>query len=146
MITGVGYSGLVKRYSEIRFVRLIEGCDLSKESCRARSFLKAIKRLNPVAKEAPVAVELLSWIYGNFIDPKSVADLQLRASLMIGFFCLRISEIEDLRENDLACQSTEDGNALKGSYTQIQNRPRTERAPTLATTHGEYLTPVFCMH
>ena len=74
--------------------------------------MNAIKRLNPVTKKAPMAVELLKWIYENFIDPNSLADLQHWASLMIGFFfCLRISEIEELRENDLVFQSTQDVNA-----------------------------------
>ena len=89
---------------------------MSKASFRVRSFLKAIKRLNPVTKKAPVTVELLSSIYENFIDPKSVADLQLWASLTIGFFGLRISEIGDLGENDLVSQSTEEGVLLLFVY------------------------------
>ena len=52
-IMGVGYSGLVTRYSAIRFVHLIEGCDLSKASFRVGSLLNAIKRLNPATKKAP---------------------------------------------------------------------------------------------
>ena len=77
--------------------------------------MKSIKRSNPVTKKAPVTVELLSGIYVNFIDTKSVADFQLRVALMIGFssvFCLRISEIGDLGGNDLVAQSTEEGDAL----------------------------------
>ena len=49
-IMGAGYSGLVTRYSAIRFVHLIEGCDLSKASFRVRSFSNAINCMNPVTK------------------------------------------------------------------------------------------------
>ena len=112
-IMGVGYSGLVTRYAAIRFVHLVEGCDFGKAAFRVKSFLKAIKRMNPVTKKAPVTVELLLRIHANFIDSNCVSDLQLWAALMIGFFfCLRISEIQDLGENDLVFQSNPEGNAL----------------------------------
>ena len=110
---GVGYSGLSTRYDAIRFAHLVEVCELSKASFRVRSFLKATKRTNPVTKKVPETVELLVWIHDNFIDLGSTADLQLRTSLMIGFFvCLRISEIENMRGGDLVSQSTEEGRAL----------------------------------
>ena len=64
-------------------------------------------------KKIPVTVELLSWISSNFIDPQSLPDNQLWAALMVGFFyCLRISEVGNLRENDLVSQQTDDGAAL----------------------------------
>ena len=61
-IMGVWYSGLLSSYADIRFVRLVEGCDLSKASFRVRSFSNAINIMNPVEKKDPVAVELLNWI------------------------------------------------------------------------------------
>ena len=82
---GVGYSALVTRCCAIRFVHLVEGCDLSNASFRIRSFLKAAKRLNPVMKKIPATVELLSWISSNFVDPQSLPGNQLWAALMVGF-------------------------------------------------------------
>ena len=82
---GVGYSALVTRYCAIRFVHLVEGCDLSKASFRIRSFLKAAKRLNPVMKKIPATIELSTWISSNFIDSQSLPDTQLWAALMVGF-------------------------------------------------------------
>ena len=112
-IMGVGHSVLLTRYAAIRFVHLAEGCDLSKASFRARSFLKAVKRMIHVAEKAPFTAELLSWIKDNFTGVNSISDSQLWSALMIGFFyCLRISEIENLRENDLVSQSTDEGRAL----------------------------------
>ena len=112
-IMGVGYSALVTRCCAILFARLIEGCDLSNASFRIRSFLKAAKRLNPVMKKIPGTVELSTWISSHFIDSQSLPDNQLWAALMVGFFfCMRVSEIENLRENDLVFQNTDDGMAL----------------------------------
>ena len=67
-IMGVGYSGVLTRYAAIRFVHLVEGCDLSKALFLVRSFLKTIKRMNYATKKLPVTVELLSWVKGNFAN------------------------------------------------------------------------------
>ena len=51
-LMGVGYSGLVARYSTIRFAHLIDGCDLSKASFRVRSFVRAIKGLTQLRRKS----------------------------------------------------------------------------------------------
>ena len=105
---GGGYSGLLTRYPAVRFPHLVEGFDLSKDSLMVRSIFKATKRLCPVAKKMPSTVELVEWIRINFIDASSVGGNQLWAALMAGFFfCLRMSEIENLRENDVVAQSVD---------------------------------------
>ena len=71
-------------------------CDLSDSTFRVLNYLKATKRLNPVAKKIPGTVELLLWTHSNFPDPTSMAGAQLWAALMSGFLFLRISEIGNL--------------------------------------------------
>ena len=85
-ITGVGYSGLLTRYADMRCVRLVEGCDLGNASFMVRNSPNSIERMNPVAKKAPVAVELLNWIHRNFAEADSTEGLQLRTTLMVVFF------------------------------------------------------------
>ena len=74
--------------------------------------MKAAKRMNPVVKNVPVTVELMSWIKNNFVGGYSIPDSQRWPSLMIGCFCLRISEVGNLLRNDLVFQSTDDGYVL----------------------------------
>ena len=100
-IMGVCYSALLTRYDAIRFFHLVEGCDISKALFMVRNFLNAVKRMNPVMKKVHVTAELLSWVENNFVGENSMPDSQIWPSLMIDFlFCLRISEMDGLREND----------------------------------------------
>ena len=67
----IGYSGLVTRYSSIRFAHMIGGWDLRNASIRVRSVRKSINRINHVAKKIPVTAELSEWIRINFADGRS---------------------------------------------------------------------------
>ena len=75
-IMRAGYSGRLNLYSSIRFVHLIDCCDLGKSSFRVKSYLWEIKRVNPVAKKIPATIELQLWIKVDFADNNSIAALQ----------------------------------------------------------------------
>ena len=111
-ILGVGHSGLVTRYDAIRLVRLVEDCDISKAAFRGRGFLKAVKRTNTVVKKYLL---LPNCYRGPKIISPTLIQSQIRNSGLIWrsiSFLVGISEIKNLRGNDLVLQSTDDCRAL----------------------------------
>ena len=112
---GMAISTVTGKYAAIKFFHTMAGRpDLETSSHRIRALIRALKRRNLTKRRAPFTVDMLDRVEEAFLTPRqegvrSLYETGIWAALTAGFYyLLRISEIQDLTEQDVEVL-TEDG-------------------------------------
>ena len=151
-LLGLQHSALTKRFYAIRYIHIAEGYDdFASRAHRIRGVLKAIKLRGKKCKKIPFNTDLLRWLKTNIPVHDTVSEnisvLQCWAGLLLGFFfCLRISEILGLTENDIKFDEHDGAKTVSILIRGSKNDQEKLGVTRVLRATGEELCPVMAAY
>ena len=124
-LTGVSHSGPVARYYDFRYMHLIYGrADIPNRAFRINDPTGELKRKSARSQELPFAIDLMTWLYKNWIIDAEINESQICiwGAVAIGFFfCMRIAEIQNLRRCDVSFSRGDSRQRLSIFFAKSKN-------------------------